>query len=42
VSLSLTIDALNSAPARLNQETLEQALSRLSQELQAKGSALVE
>jgi hypothetical protein len=42
VSLSLTVDALNSAPARLNQETVEQALSRLSQELQAKGSALVE
>lgn len=42
VSLTATLDALNSATARLNGETVEQAMNRLSQDLQAKGSALVE
>ncbi len=42
VSLTLTLDAVNSTPARLNQETVEQAMSRISQDMQAKGSALVE
>jgi hypothetical protein len=42
VSLTATLDALNSAPARLNDETVEQALNRLSAARQAKGSALVE
>jgi hypothetical protein len=42
VSLTAALDALNSSPARLNGETVEQALNRLSQDLQAKGSALVE
>jgi hypothetical protein len=42
VSLTLTLDAVNSTPARLFQETVEQAMSRISQDMQAKGSALVE
>jgi hypothetical protein len=42
VSLTATLDAMNSAPARLNDETVEQALNRLSAARQAKGSALVE
>jgi hypothetical protein len=42
VSLTAALDALNSAPARLNGESVEQALVRLSQDLQSKGSALVE
>jgi hypothetical protein len=42
VSLTAALDALNSAPARLNGESVEQALDRLSQDLQSKGSALVE
>ena len=42
VSLTLALDAVNSTPARLNQETVEQAMSRISQDMQAKGSALVE
>jgi alpha-tubulin suppressor-like RCC1 family protein len=42
VSLTAALDALNSAPARLDGETVEQALNRLSQALQVKGSALVE
>jgi hypothetical protein len=42
VSLTLALDAVNSTPARLHQETVEQAMSRISQDMQAKGSALVE
>ncbi len=42
VSLTLSLDAANSTPARLYQETVEQAMSRISQNMQAKGSALVE
>jgi hypothetical protein len=42
VSLTLALDAVNSTPARLFQETVEQAMSRISQDMQAKGSALVE
>ncbi len=42
VSLTAALDALNSAPARLDGEALEQGLNRLSQDLQSKGSALVE
>jgi hypothetical protein len=42
VSLTLTLDAVNSTPAHLFQETVEQAMSRISQDMQAKGSALVE
>ncbi len=42
VNLTLMLDAANSATARLFQETVEQALARISQDLQAKGSALVE
>jgi hypothetical protein len=42
VSLTLALDAVNSTPARLNQETVELAMSRISQDMQAKGSALVE
>jgi hypothetical protein len=42
VSLTLALDAVNSTPARFNQETVEQAMSRISQDMQAKGSALVE
>ena len=42
VNLSLVFDAANSTPARLYQETVEQAMSRISQDMQAKGSALIE
>lgn len=42
VSLTLTLDAVNSTPARLSQETVQQAMLRISQDMQAKGSALVE
>jgi hypothetical protein len=42
VSLTLALDAINSIPARQNAETVEQAMSRLSQDMQLKGSALVE
>jgi hypothetical protein len=42
VSLTLTLDAVNSTPSRLFQETVEQAMSRISQDMQAKGSALIE
>jgi N-acetylneuraminic acid mutarotase len=42
VSLTLALDAINSIPARQNAETVEQAMSRISQDMQLKGSALVE
>jgi hypothetical protein len=42
VSLTLTLDIANSAPARLNRETVEQAITRISKDMQAKGSALME
>ncbi len=42
VSLTLVLDAVNSLPARQNAETVEQAMSRISQDMQLKGSALVE
>ncbi len=42
VSLTLTLDLVNSAPARLNQETVEQAMTRICKNMQATGSALVE
>ena len=42
VSLTLVLDAVNSIPARQNAETVEQAMSRISQDMQLKGSALVE
>lgn len=42
VSLTLALDAVNSTPGRLHQETVEQSMSRISQDMQAKGSALVE
>ncbi len=42
VSLTLALDALYSIPARQYAETVEQAMSRISQDMQLKGSALVE
>jgi hypothetical protein len=42
VSLTLVLDAVNSIPARQNAETVEQVMSRISQDMQLKGSALME
>ena len=42
VNLSLAFDAAHSATARRDLETVEQAMARISQDMQAKGSALIE
>ena len=41
-SVKLAVDAIHSAMARLTKETVEQAQARISQEMQLKGSALIE
>lgn len=42
MSLTLTLDASNSVLARIHQETVEQAMLRISKALQLKGSVLIE